>query len=38
VAVLPSDPGVLAAMEREEPIGRRGTVRTDGDVTTYDPA
>jgi len=35
IAVLPEEPALLAAMEREEQVGRRGTLSGDGNV--FDP-
>jgi acetyl-CoA C-acetyltransferase len=37
VAMLPSDSALLAAMEDEEQVGRRGTVRTADRRSTFDP-
>ena len=38
VAVLPPERALLAAMEDEEQVGRRGTVRTADGLSTFDPA
>jgi acetyl-CoA C-acetyltransferase len=37
VATLPPDSGLLAALEDEEQVGRRGTVRTADGLSTFDP-
>ena len=38
VAALPKDRTLLAAFERDEQVGRVGTVRTADRVSTFDPA
>ncbi len=38
LAVLPRDRGVLEAMERDEQVGRAGTVTPDGRLNRFDPA
>ena len=38
VAVLPRDRAVLEAFERDEQVGRVGTVRTADGISTFDPA
>jgi acetyl-CoA C-acetyltransferase len=38
LAVLPRDREVLAAMERDEQVGRAGTVRRDGPLNVFDPS
>jgi acetyl-CoA C-acetyltransferase len=37
LAVTPRDPGLLEAMEREEQVGRAGTVRPEGRVNVFVP-
>ena len=38
LAVLPRDRDLLAAMERDEQVGRAGTVRHDGTLNVFDPS
>ena len=37
LAVLPRERALLEAMEREEQVGRRGTVRRAGHLNVFDP-
>ena len=38
LANLPRDPALLAAVERDEQVGRRGTVHAENGTNRFDPS